>query len=81
MFWFVSLHSCTGIENEFDCIFSAIIRYILSIGEIDVEAILLLKNPLFLLHLKIPSSLQVPSEQLHSEYELPVLLDSFSLTW
>ena len=53
-FWFVSFHNWTGIENEFDCIFSAIIRNMSSTGEIDVDVILLLKNPLFLLHQEIP---------------------------
>ena len=50
-------------------------------GEINIEAILLLKNPLFLLHLETLPSPQVPFEQLHCRYEPLSLSDSFSSMW
>ena len=69
-----------GMDNEFYCIFSAVIRYISSTGEIDVGVILLFKNPLSLPHQGILPSLLVPFGQLHFRYGPRISLDSFSST-
>ena len=67
-----------GIDNELDCIFSAVIRYMSSIGEIDVKVILLLKNPPSLLRQGILLFHLVTSGQSHFGCEPQVPLDSFS---
>ena len=71
-FLFVSSHTCTGMENELNCIFSVVMQYISSMGEIDVETILLFKNPLFFLSHPVPSA----SGQSHFECEPRVPSDS-----
>ena len=81
MILFVSSHICTGIDNELDCIFSAVIQYMSSMGEIDVGTIILFKNPLSQLRQGILLSLLAPFEQLHFRYGPWVPSDSFSLTW
>ena len=76
---FVLLHIFMGIDKDIDCIFPAVTQYMSSMGEIDVDAILLFKNPLFRLHPKIVPSPLVPSVLLHFEYEPRILLGPFSL--
>ena len=56
-------HICTEIDNEFIGIFCAEILYISRTGEVDVDTLLLFKNPLFLLHQEIPLFLLVPFQQ------------------
>ena len=68
-----------GIDKNIDCIFPAVTWYISSMGEIDINAILLLKNPPSWLHPKIPLSLLDPSMQSHFKCEPQILLGPFSL--
>ena len=57
---FFSQFTMIGIDRAFDFIVATVVENTSNIGEIDVDAILLIKNPLFPLHHRISLSLRRP---------------------
>ena len=70
-----------GIDKEFDFIIAIVVENMSSTGEIDVDVILLIKNPLFPLHHRTFLSPLRPSGLLSFECGHRVPLHSFSLMW
>ena len=81
MVLFSSQFMMIGIDKEFDFIIAMGVENMSSTGEIDIDVILLIKDPLFLLHHRTSLFPHCPSELLGFKCGHRVPSHSSSLRW